>query len=268
MLFGVGSAQNAFLAARSNSTIHKNMTESPNDQCSCTYTCDCNTCNEYSCPWPESGKLWDCSTCSYKPFIGEIRWHGQQDTCMDVAGGRSDNGNKIQAWECTGSVSQLFSYDPDEPMPQIKWMGGAQNKCLDVHFGNTDNFADVVLYDCHPMDHPDRSNQAFIGDDLGRSGWAGQIKWQPHPEKCLDLNDGVVGSVSQSNSKVVTHSCHNFGDQDWDHQMWNAINKDDVAKCEAQLSADSCLKSSDCDWCGRPPESCYNKVKDPLACAN
>merc|ERR1712187_947976 len=66
-----------------------------------------------------------------KHFVGEIRWHGQQDTCMDVAGGRSDNGNKIQVWECTGSVNQQFMYNPDEPMPQIKWMV-AQNKCLDV----------------------------------------------------------------------------------------------------------------------------------------
>merc|ERR1712232_641677 len=159
MLFGFGTAQDAFLAARSNSTIHANTTLSLraplNDQCSCTYTCDCNTCGEYSCPGPESGKLWDCTTCSYKPFVGDIRWYRFQDTCMDVAGGRSDNGNKIQVWECTGSVNQLFSYDPDEPMPQIKWMG-AQNKCLHVHYGETSNFADVVLYDCHPLNHPER----------------------------------------------------------------------------------------------------------------
>merc|ERR1719336_1678648 len=84
-----------------------------------------------------------------RTFIGEIRWHGQQDTCMDVAGGRSDNGNKMQVWRCTGSVNQQFSYNPDEWMPQIKWMGHP-GKCLDVHYGNTGNFADVVLYDCHP----------------------------------------------------------------------------------------------------------------------
>merc|ERR1712048_415085 len=140
---------------------------------------------------------------------------------------------------------------------------GAQNKCLDVHYGKTSNFADVVLYDCHPLSHPDRSNQAFIGLSI-----EGQIKWQPHPEKCLDLNDGVVGSWSEPNSKVVTYSCHTFGDQDWVHQVWNAISKFDVARCEAQLSADRCMKNPGCDWCGRIPASCYNKVKDPLACAN
>merc|ERR1712232_829319 len=148
-------------------------------------------------------------------------------------------------------------------MPQIKWMGNT-GKCLDVHYGNTGNFADVVLYDCHPAQHPDRSNQAFTFFPA----FATQIQWQPHPEKCLDVNNGVVGSSSEPNSKVVTYSCHNFGDENWDHQMWNAISRDDTAKCEALLSDDTCARNPECGWCGRPPASCFNKVKDPDSCSN
>jgi len=147
---------------------------------------------------------------------------------MDVAGGRSDNFNKIQVWACEYPQNQRFYFEQKTfgGSGQIKWARNS-NKCLDVKDGSTANFADVILYDCHDSDHPDYGHQLFDVDYfapvVGRPATGGStyIRWW---QKCVDLNDGIVGSPSQSNSKVVTYDCHAPSDSDWVHQQWNVLN--------------------------------------------
>merc|ERR1711976_195627 len=128
--------------------------------------------------------------------------------------------------------------------------------CLDVKDGLTSNFADIVLYDCHPLDHPDRPHQAFVFDS-SYTGF-GQIKWQPYPEKYIDLNDGIVGSSSEQNSKLITYDCHNYGDEDFIHQQFAVYNPETQTACEVQVNEESCSSTPSCEWCGRSILSCYN----------
>merc|ERR1712125_207967 len=152
----------------------------------------------------------------------EFQWTGQPNTCMDVAGGRGDNFNKIQVWACAHAENQRFFFDPMSEYSgtgQIRWARNP-NKCLDVKDGSTANFADVILYDCHDSSHPDYDHQLFNVDyfTLGGTPSSTYIRWG---EKCVDLKDGIVGSPSQSDSKVVTYDCHGPSDKDWVHQQWN-----------------------------------------------
>jgi len=143
---------------------------------------------------------------------------------MDVAGGRDENFNKIQVWACEYPENQRFYFDPVQSYSyngrgQIRWAKDT-SKCLDVKDGNTNNFVDVVLYSCHSNDNPDFDHQVFDVDafdalkpalNIGSTS----IRWK---SKCLDLNDGLVGSLSQP--WVITYDCHAPQDRYWIHQQW------------------------------------------------
>merc|ERR1711988_571395 len=166
-------------------------------------------------PPPPTPAPWRPSASSF-----ELRWKGQANTCMDVAGGSDEDFTKIWVWECGYPENQRFYFDRIDGNSyggrgQIRWAKDP-SKCLDVKDGNTNNFADVVLYSCHSSDNPDFDHQVF--DMPVANLYSPFIKWK---SKCLDLNDGLVGSSSQPNSKVITYDCHAFQDPDWVNQQWN-----------------------------------------------
>eukprot|EP00929_Paragymnodinium_shiwhaense_P017121 TRINITY_DN126083_c0_g1_i1.p1 TRINITY_DN126083_c0_g1~~TRINITY_DN126083_c0_g1_i1.p1 ORF type:complete len:263 (+),score=38.43 TRINITY_DN126083_c0_g1_i1:56-844(+) len=199
-------------------------------------------------------------------FVGEIRWAGGQDLCLDVAGGYGGNGNKLQVWRCIGNANQQFVYDPTEEMPQIKWAKDP-SKCIDVASGNPSNFADVVMWDCHPLSHSHRKNQAFFGFGFFQPdyGWF-NLQWYPYRHKCIDLKDGLVGSWKEEKSKVHLYECHELGHRDWDHQQWVANANDVPSTCSTRMSEEKCLWNRNCGWCGGEPAFCYNKNSHPRAC--
>lgn len=97
--------------------------------------------------------------------------------CLDVAGGSSANGTKIQIANCySNDAAQNFSIVGNT----IRVLG----KCLDVKGGSTANFTQLQLYDCGAGDNV---NQQFVLQN-------GTIKWKNH-SNCLDIpnaraNDG------------------------------------------------------------------------------
>merc|ERR1712232_17479 len=82
----------------------------------------------------------------------ELRWAGQANTCMDVAGGRDKNYNKIQVWACEYPQNEQFYFERLQEYTgrgRIRWAKDT-SKCLDVKYGKED----VVIYNCHPRDSP------------------------------------------------------------------------------------------------------------------
>jgi len=165
------------------------------------------------------------------------------------------------------AVNQKFLYNPDEELPQIK-LAANPSKCLDVYDGSFENSAKIVLWDCHPLGHPDRAHQAFRTTGSLEAGWPTQIHWEGLDWKCVDLDNGVVGSWSERNSRVITYDCHSPADADYDHQVWVFADGSPKSQCAVQFSSEACLSTPQCNWCGRPPASCYSTVEEPDACAN
>jgi gluconolactonase len=62
--------------------------------------------------------------------------------CLDVTGGASTNGTRVQLWSCNGNASQQWTAADDG---SIRALG----KCLDVAGASTANGAKVQVYDCN-----------------------------------------------------------------------------------------------------------------------
>jgi len=138
---------------------------------------------------------------------------------MDVPGGSKKNFNQMQVFACDHPQNQQFYFDQapgrGPNYGQIRWAKHS-DKCLDVKHGKTGNFAEVVIYSCHPSSHKDFDHQVFHVDAF--SGWT-SIRWH---NKCVDLKDGIVGSFNSKGrkSQVITYDCHPRSDNDWINQQW------------------------------------------------
>ncbi|GAA2353682.1 hypothetical protein GCM10010404_01860 [Nonomuraea africana] len=73
------------------------------------------------------------------PVIGAIR--GPGGACVDVAGGNSADGTKVQLYACNGTAAQTWQFDG----ATIKALG----KCLDVAGGVNADGTKVQLYTCN-----------------------------------------------------------------------------------------------------------------------
>jgi hypothetical protein len=73
---------------------------------------------------------------------------GLAGKCMDVFGGRSDNGTHIILFQCTGGANQLWSRSRSQAHIDSS-IHGLANKCLDVGAGGQPNNTSVDLWDCN-----------------------------------------------------------------------------------------------------------------------
>ena len=64
--------------------------------------------------------------------------------CLDVSGGGTANGTKIQSWTCNGTASQRFTVNPDGTV-----VNSASGKCVDVYANGTANGTLVQLWECN-----------------------------------------------------------------------------------------------------------------------
>jgi hypothetical protein len=95
---------------------------------------------------------------------------GLDGKCLDVAGGNSADGTKIQLYTCNTSAAQNWTVTPDST---IKSLG----KCLDVAGGATGNGTLVQLYTCNNSAAQNWSAQA---DGTVRN---------PQSGRCLDVSE-------------------------------------------------------------------------------
>jgi len=65
-------------------------------------------------------KLWDCNSNNpnqqfdYNKETGEFKLRANNKKCLDLSGGKTINGNKIQTWDCNNTKNQKWSFDPPQ----------------------------------------------------------------------------------------------------------------------------------------------------------
>ncbi len=74
--------------------------------------------------------------------------------CLDVSGGRVDDGTKTQLWTCLNNSAQQWIMQPNGNM-----VNPASGKCLDAGAWGTANGTRTILWPCGPGPH---ANQVWF----------------------------------------------------------------------------------------------------------
>ncbi|MEH1130125.1 ThuA domain-containing protein [Micromonospora sp. CPCC 206061] len=123
------------------------------------------------------------------PRVGPIT--GVSGKCVDVSGGSSADGTKIQLWTCHGGASQQWTVNGSTLR--------ALNKCLGIAGGGTANGSLVQLSTCNGT-----------GGQNWNPGANGSLA-NPQSGKCLDAN----GGSSADGTQLIIWSCHGGTNQRW-----------------------------------------------------
>lgn len=118
---------------------------------------------------------------------GPIRWGRYNDKCLDVDGGGTSNGNRVQIWDCgDGSHANMQWTLPSSGTGVIRWSTHPY-KCLDVTSGDTHWGNKVQTWDCGQSSS--NSHQQFTFPKVIQCG--------PHCSQC-DLEAGTCQKCSGS----------------------------------------------------------------------
>ncbi|MBX2872583.1 MAG: RICIN domain-containing protein, partial [Saprospiraceae bacterium] len=134
-----------------------------------------------------------------------INWQGFSK-CIDNSGGKTDDHNKIQLWDCqSDNPNQKWVFLPDFTIR----LASSMDKCLDLENRNTSNNTKIQLYQCNGT-----GAQKWIFE-----GTTMMIRYHDNMNKCLtiDKHDGSNGS------QVYLYDCSrgNLGQQ-WNGQGFAA----------------------------------------------
>ncbi|ROS30778.1 beta-1,3-glucanase family protein [Cellulomonas sp. PhB150] len=113
--------------------------------------------------------------------------------CLDNNAASTANGNRIQVWDCNGSVAQQWTFVAAGTTLRV------QGKCLDIAAGGTANGTKVQLYDCN---------------STGAQVWIPQTNGSylnPASNRCLD---NPAGSTTRG-TQVQIWDCNGSGAQRW-----------------------------------------------------
>ncbi|GAA4410398.1 lectin [Actinokineospora soli] len=111
--------------------------------------------------------------------------------CVDVAGGATADGTRVQLLSCNGSAAQTWS--------RVGQTWQALGKCLDVSGGSTADGAVVQLWTCNGS---------------GAQNWTAQSGGglvNPQSAKCLDASGGGTAD----GTRLIIWSCHGGANQRW-----------------------------------------------------
>lgn len=117
--------------------------------------------------------------------------HGRGGKCLDVSGGATEDGAKIQLWDCNGSDAQVWTYVDG----QIRGPGG---RCLDVTWANDADGTPVQLWGCN-------------GGVAQRWTWNADGTIQGLSGKCLD----VSGGGRDNGTPIQLWPCNGTTAQNW-----------------------------------------------------
>ncbi|MDI6098787.1 ThuA domain-containing protein [Actinoplanes sp. NEAU-A12] len=118
---------------------------------------------------------------------------GLAGKCLDVAGGGSADGTRIQLWTCNGSAAQVWAVSG-----QV-WRNPASNKCLDVAGGGTANGTKVQLWTCNGSA---AQNWGVRSDRTVRN---------PQSNRCLDVSEAKPDNGRQ----IHIWDCLGAANQQW-----------------------------------------------------
>nr|WP_238419726.1 lectin [Streptomyces taklimakanensis] len=139
-----------------------------------------------------SGSLFDVDEFAFTTSArsGEVR--GVNGKCLDVDGGGTADGTRVQLWSCNGTGAQQWTLPGDGTLRAL-------GKCLDVSGGGTADGTRVQLWSCN---------------GTGAQRWApqpdGTVR-NPQSGKCLDAS----GSTWNDGTPVHLWTCHTGPNQTW-----------------------------------------------------
>ncbi|BBH68652.1 glycosyl hydrolase [Actinoplanes sp. OR16] len=120
---------------------------------------------------------------------GPIR--GLAGKCLDVAGGASSDGTKVQLYSCNGTAAQNWTRSGNT----VRALG----KCLDVAGGGTANGTKAQLWTCNATAAQNWSPQAD-----------GSLR-NPQSGRCLDVSQ----NSSADGQQIHIWDCHGGANQKW-----------------------------------------------------
>ena len=161
----------------------------------------------------------DSQQWSYHPHTQHIK--SLDGKCLDVEAASGADGSNIQLYTCDGNADQKWVWilPPERPEPDFAHhyrIVGVGEKCLDVLDGNTDNGANVQLYDCNGNDNQSWTYDASSGEIKGLGG------------RCLD----VQGESPHDGANIQIWECDGHDNQQWDY---------DASSGEIKGVGDRCL---------------------------
>ena len=179
-------------------------------------------------------QLWDCQSGAKDQHW---TWAGQTlqtlGKCLDIAGGNSAGGTKLQLATCNNGGYQNWVAQPDGSL-----RNPASGRCADSPSGATANGTRLQIWDCNgsgaqkftigaPIYGPGGKCTDVAGDDNGGDGTAVQLwdcqaaaadqKWTWSGQtlrslgKCLD----IAGGASANGTKLQLATCNGGGYQNW-----------------------------------------------------
>ena len=90
------------------------------------------------------------------PKWRELTWRNRvTGFCLGVAGGNVTNGTPIIVWRCNGNTDQTWTVDfiaQNGRPPFLVRNGTNRNKCLSVANNSRNNGAQMVIWDCKPLE--------------------------------------------------------------------------------------------------------------------
>jgi glucose/arabinose dehydrogenase len=124
------------------------------------------------------------------PRTGQVRG---LDKCVDVNGGATADGTRIQIWDClAGNPNQQWTVQGDGT---IRALG----KCMDVQASGTANGTKIHLWTCNGT-----------GAQQWVSGANGSLR-NPQANRCLD----IPASNTTNGSQLQIYDCNGTGAQNW-----------------------------------------------------
>ncbi|RSM91524.1 PKD domain-containing protein [Kibdelosporangium aridum] len=140
-----------------------------------------------------SGTLFDVDAFTFGTSTGNRtgRITGPGGKCVDVNGGSSADGTKIQLWTCTGGTNQQWTVNGTTLR--------ALNKCMNVAGGSTADGAQVQLSTCNgsgAQNWTTGANGSLVNSQSG---------------KCLDAN----GASTADGTQLIIWTCHGGTNQGW-----------------------------------------------------
>lgn len=115
---------------------------------------------------------------------------GLAGKCLDDSGDGTDDGNKIQLWDCNGTDAQNWTYSNGQ-------LVGPGGKCLDVQWDNQADGTPVQLYTCNGTEAQQWTMNG--GAIVSAGGY------------CLD----VTGAGTDNGTQIELWGCHGGANQTW-----------------------------------------------------
>jgi len=132
----------------------------------------------------------------YPPPVVPLRSGLGSDHCLDVSGGASADGTRIQLFTCNDTNAQLWYMTPEGEVRSAV----APDRCLDVSGAATADGTPIQLYTCNGTNAQKWSTTTN-----------GELRSAVAPDRCLD----VSGAATADGTPIQLYTCNGTNAQKW-----------------------------------------------------